>query len=66
MNPIMFRGNEHRVDYQEILRQIEQERQLGQNSPKAALKTVSGMGGIIAAFLGGILITLMVAGLPMG
>ena len=66
MNPIMFRGNEHKRDYQQVLREMEQERLFGQNSPKAILKTVSGLGGILVAFVGGILVALMVAGLPIG
>jgi len=66
MNPIMFRGNEHKRDYQAILREMEQERLFGQNSSKAVLKTVSGLGGILVAFFGGILVTLMAAGLPIG
>ena len=58
MNPIMFRGNEHKIDYQDILREMEQERLFGQNSPKAILKIVFALGGI--------LVTLMVAGLRIG
>ena len=66
MNLIVLGDNEHKIDYEEILREMEQERLFGQNSPKAILKTVSGVGGILVAFLGGILVTLMVAGLLIG
>ena len=66
MNPVMFRGNEHKRDYQEILREVEQERLFGQNSSKEVLKTVSGLGGVVIAFFGGILVALMATGLPIG
>ena len=60
MNPIMFRGDEYKGHYQEVLREValrgmEHERSFGKNS---IIKVWSGLGGMI--------IGLIVAGLWFG
>ena len=58
MNPVMFRGNEHKRQYQEVLQEVRNDRVYGQNPSKVVVKAVSGLGGILVA--------LMVAGLWLG
>ena len=58
MNPVMFRGNEHKRQYQEVLLEVKNDRAFGQNPSKIVVSAVSGLGGILVA--------LMVAGLWLG
>ena len=51
MNPIMFRGNEHKRHYQEVLREVEHERLFGKNPLKVVVSALSGLGGIIIALV---------------
>jgi hypothetical protein len=51
MNPIMFRGNEFKRHYQEILQEVEHERLFGQNPSKVVVKVLSGLGGILIALV---------------
>jgi len=55
MNPIMFRGDEYKGHYREVMREVEHERLFGQNP---TVKVWSGLGSIIFA--------LVVAGLWLG
>ena len=55
MNPVMFRGNEHKGHYREVMREVEHERLFGQNP---TIRVWSGLGGIVIA--------LMVAGWWLG
>jgi len=43
MNPMMFRGNEHKRHYQEILREVEHGRLFGQKPSNVVVKAMSGL-----------------------